>query len=62
MSLSIQLDDLFVIAIILPSAMAKNGATESICLAVTPLVCTWRFAAAAFSLNTVSVGGREQSI
>jgi len=44
---SIQLDDLFVVAIILPSAMAENGATESVCLAATPLVCPWRFAAAA---------------
>ena len=47
MSLSIQLDVLFVAAIILPSAMAENGATESVCLAATSLVCTWRFAAAA---------------
>ena len=47
MCLSIQLDDLFVVAIILPSAMAENVATETICLAATPLVCTWRFAAAA---------------
>ena len=47
MSLSIQLDDLFVVAIILPSAMAENGATELICHAATPLVCPWRFTAAA---------------
>jgi len=46
MSLSIQLDDLFVVAIILPPAMAENAATESIFLAATPLVCTWCFAAA----------------
>jgi len=47
MPLLMQSVDLFVIAIILPSALAENGATESICLTVTPLVFTWRFAAAA---------------
>ena len=46
MSLSIKLDDLFVVTITLPSAMAENCETESICLAATH-VCTWRFAAAA---------------
>ena len=47
MSLSVQVDSIFVVAIILSSAKAENGATESISLAATPLGCTQCFAAAA---------------
>ena len=47
MSLSIQLDGLFGVAIILPSALAENYAAEVICLAATPLCCTRCFDAAA---------------